>query len=48
VAASLQRYYTSLAHHGTTEPTWPQMLTFDGINELIGTPELLAHARQYE
>lgn len=48
VAASLQRYYASLAHHGTTEPMWPQMLTFDGINELIGTPELLAHARQYE
>ena len=47
VAHGLQRYYASLLANGTTEPMWPQMLTFDGLNELIGTPELLALSKRY-
>ncbi|SDV47246.1 isocitrate lyase/PEP mutase family protein [Chitinasiproducens palmae] len=47
VAHGLQRYYASLHEHGTTEPMWPDMLTFNGLNELIGTPELLALSKRY-
>lgn len=47
-ASRLQDYYSSLKQHGTTEPLWPQMLNFDQLNELIGTPELLETGRRYE
>jgi len=45
---ALQGYLASLRRHGTTEPYWPQMLQFDGLNQLLGTPELLAGAKRYE
>jgi 2-methylisocitrate lyase-like PEP mutase family enzyme len=35
-------YYASLAAHGTSEPFRSRMLDFTGLNDLIGTPELLA------
>lgn len=35
-------YYASLAKHGSSEPFRSRMLDFAGLNELIGTPELLA------
>ncbi len=41
-------YYGSLAAHGTTEPYRNRMLDFDGLNELIGTPEMIALGQQYE
>jgi 2-methylisocitrate lyase-like PEP mutase family enzyme len=41
-------YYASLAAHGTTEPFRPRMLDFDGLNKLIGTPEMVALGKQYE
>jgi 2-methylisocitrate lyase-like PEP mutase family enzyme len=41
-------YYASLATHGTTEPYRSRMLDFDGINALIGTPEMLALGKRYE
>jgi 2-methylisocitrate lyase-like PEP mutase family enzyme len=41
-------YYGSLAQHGTTEPFRPRMLDFNGLNDLIGTPEMIALGKQYE
>ena len=40
-------YYTSLAGHGSTEPFRDRMLDFDGLNALIGTPEMIALGRRY-
>ena len=48
VAHTLQGYYSSLAAHGSTAPWRDRMLDFDGLNSLIGTPELLARGRGYE
>jgi hypothetical protein len=41
-------YYGSLAAHGTTEPFRARMLDFDGLNKLIGTPEMIALGQHYE
>ena len=48
VAHSLQGYYASLHQHGTTLPWQDRMLDFEGLNRLIGTPELLAAGKRYE
>ncbi|MFN0163821.1 MAG: oxaloacetate decarboxylase [Burkholderiales bacterium] len=48
VAFALQGYYASLKEHGTTAPWRERMLDFDGLNALIGTPELLARGKKYE
>lgn len=48
VAHTLQGYYASLAAHGSTAPWRERMLDFDGLNALIGTPELLAAGRRYD
>ena len=48
VAHTLQGYYASLRTHQTTTPWRHQMLDFDGLNRVIGTPELLALGRRYE
>ncbi len=48
VAHTLQGYYGSLHAHQTTTPWRDQMLNFDELNQLIGTPELLAHGKQYD
>ena len=41
-------YYASLAANGTTEPFRNQMLDFDGLNHMIGTPEMFALGKHYE
>ena len=41
-------YYASLAANGTTEPFRNQMLDFDGLNRVIGTPEMIALGKRYE
>src|SRR5215467_12251817 len=41
-------YYATLHTHGTTEPFRNRMLDFDGLNALIGTPEMLALGKTYE
>jgi 2-methylisocitrate lyase-like PEP mutase family enzyme len=41
-------YYASLAGNGTTEPFRNQMLDFDGLNRVIGTPEMIALGKRYE
>jgi len=48
VARQLQTYFQSLKQHGTTLPLRNQMLDFNELNHLIGTPELLELARSYE
>ncbi len=48
VARGLQDYYASLKQHGTTGPQQGDMLTFNELNELIGTPELLELGRRYQ
>jgi 2-methylisocitrate lyase-like PEP mutase family enzyme len=48
VAHTLQGYYGSLKVHQTTTPWRDQMLNFDDLNQLIGTPELLALGKQYD
>jgi 2-methylisocitrate lyase-like PEP mutase family enzyme len=41
-------YYASLASRGTSEPFRNRMLDFAGLNDLIGTPELLAAGKRYD
>lgn len=48
VAHTLQGYYASLQQHGTTAPWQQRMLDFDGLNRLIGTPQLLEAGQRYE
>ena len=48
VAHTLQTYYASLHAHQTTAPFKDQMLDFDGLNALIGTPELMAQGQRFE
>jgi 2-methylisocitrate lyase-like PEP mutase family enzyme len=48
VASRLQHYYGSLKQHGTTRPLWPEMLDFDQLNALIGTPELIEAGKRYQ
>ena len=47
MAHTLQAYYASLHQHQTTAPWQGQMLDFDGLNAVIGTPELLEAGRRY-
>ncbi len=48
VAHTLQGYYASLHQHQTTTPWQQQMLDFDGLNQVIGTAELMATGKRYE
>jgi 2-methylisocitrate lyase-like PEP mutase family enzyme len=47
VAFTLQKYYASLHAHQTTGPMQDQMLNFDELNAVIGTPELMALGQRY-
>src|SRR6266566_5774498 len=48
LARMAREYYASLAAGGTSEPFRSRMLDFTGLNELIGTPEMLALGKQYD
>jgi 2-methylisocitrate lyase-like PEP mutase family enzyme len=48
LAHMASEYYASLAAHGTSEPFRSRMLDFTGLNDLIGTPELLAVGKRYD
>jgi 2-methylisocitrate lyase-like PEP mutase family enzyme len=48
LARVAEDYYATLNAHGTTEPFRNRMLDFDGLNALIGTPEMLALGKTYE
>ena len=47
VAHTLAGYYASLSTHGSTLPWRDSMLDFDGLNAVIGTPDLLALGKRY-
>jgi 2-methylisocitrate lyase-like PEP mutase family enzyme len=47
VAAQIRRYFDSLRQHETTTPMLESMLDFDGLNAVIGTPELMALGQRY-
>ena len=48
LAHTAQDYYRSLHEHGTNEPFRQRMFDFKALNNLIGTPEMLALGRTYE
>ena len=48
LAHALAQYFASLKQHGTTAPWRDRMLDFPGMNELVGTPEMLALGRRYD
>lgn len=43
-----QEYLQSLRRAGSTAPFRNRMLDFDGLNAVIGTPELLARGKRYD
>jgi 2-methylisocitrate lyase-like PEP mutase family enzyme len=43
---ALGDYYATLARHGTTEPFRDRMLDFDGLQQTLGTAELLARGKR--
>ena len=48
VTHTLQGYYASLHQHQTTAPWQASMLDFDGLNEVIETPQLMALGKKYK
>ncbi|WP_377807404.1 isocitrate lyase/phosphoenolpyruvate mutase family protein [Azospirillum sp. A29] len=48
LARQAQDYYGSLAQHGTTQPFRDRMFDFNALNDLIGTPEMLALGEAYK
>jgi 2-methylisocitrate lyase-like PEP mutase family enzyme len=48
LARTAGEYYASLAKQGTTEPFRSRMLDLEGLNELIGTPDMVALGKRYE
>jgi 2-methylisocitrate lyase-like PEP mutase family enzyme len=48
LARTASDYYASLATHGTTEPFIDRMYDFSELNDVIGTPALIALGKQYE
>jgi 2-methylisocitrate lyase-like PEP mutase family enzyme len=48
VAHTAGEFYASLAANGTTEPFRKRMYDFDGLNDVIGTPAMIALGKQYE
>ena len=48
MARTAQDYYRSLHANGTNEPFRDRMFQFNELNELIGTPAMLAAGRNYE
>ena len=48
VAHALQGYFASLHANGSSTAWRERMLDFDGLNALIGTPELFETARRYD
>ncbi len=47
-AKTAEDFYVSLKTHGSAEPFRARMFDFDGLNRLLGTPEMLARGRHYE
>ncbi len=48
LAHAAQSYYGSLREHGTNQPFANRMFNFDGLNQVIGTPEMLELGKSYD
>ena len=48
LAHALAGYFASLKAHGTTAPYRDSMLDFKGINDIVGTDDMLKIGRRYE
>ena len=48
LAHHLAEYFASLKAHGTTAPFRDRMLDFKGINDIVGTDDMLELGRRYE
>jgi 2-methylisocitrate lyase-like PEP mutase family enzyme len=48
LAWAAQRYFASLAEHGTTDPFRDRMFNFTELNQLLGTDAILAKGRLYD
>ena len=48
LARTAQDYYASLHANGSNRPFAARMFDFDGLNEVIGTPEMLASGQKWE
>lgn len=48
LARTAREFYRTLAAHGASSPFADRMFTFDELNALIGTPEMLALGETYE
>jgi 2-methylisocitrate lyase-like PEP mutase family enzyme len=48
LAHHLTGYFASLKAHGTTEPFRDRMLDFNGINDIVGTDEMLETGKRYD
>ncbi len=48
VARTIAGYADSLRTHGTNAPFRDRMLDFDGLNRVVGTPEMLALGQTYD
>jgi 2-methylisocitrate lyase-like PEP mutase family enzyme len=48
LARTANEFYSSLATHGSSEPFLDRMYDFAGLNEVIGTPAMIALGKQYE
>lgn len=48
LAVVLQEYFANLRQQGSTAEFREQMLDFKGLNELLGTEQLLAQGRRYD
>jgi 2-methylisocitrate lyase-like PEP mutase family enzyme len=45
---ALRSYFASLRQHGTTAPYRDRMIDLKEINEIVGTPDMLARGRRYD
>lgn len=48
VVPALQAYFASLKQHGTSDPWRGNMLDLMQLNDVIGTPEMLANGARYD
>jgi len=48
LAKTAEEFYGTLKEHGSTDPFRSRMFDFGRLNELIGTPEMIAHGQHYE
>ena len=48
LARTASEFYASLAAHGTSEPFRDRMYDFAALNDVIGTPEMIALGKGYE